>query len=544
MIYCPNCGSELIFDTASQMMICGYCKNRLDPRLITDNASNDAKTESHYDSYAYVCPSCGAEIETTDKNDAVGFCPYCKGSSMIFDKLRQDWIPDGIIPFKITKEQCKQLYCAEVKKHFFVSRKYKDPALIDSFRGIYMPYCRLTGVIDGPVSLRARSKETYIGNDYYKTDYYDLRCNTHCTVTERIAHDASAAFDDHISERLGVYDETELKSFNPAYLSGFYAESGNADMNEYAYLAQDEMKSFISHEFENTPAMKMVTDAGSLTIEHDNAENVIPIQIVSSKRRLFPVWFMSYRRGKKITYAAVNGQTGKVAADLPLSPIKILITAFVISAIIFGLLMFAVDYLPTVPATATLGVCSMLGFAGMYVLQHCYIRTVGLALHQKEMTQKLPFGFIFQSIVGAASIILVTTDGTYQKYRYMIGLVLGAISIGSLILHYFLSQSNLTGKIKKINLTSMSMQSNGILIEAKKFNKINALMRAVMFLTLIAFIPLIIINDQSNAFYYGLAAIDAAELFVLTLMHIMFQSRIAERRLPQFNKKGAAYDKI
>ncbi len=544
MIYCPSCGSELLFDAASQMMVCGYCKNRFDPRMLNDNVSNDAQTLPYYDSYAYICPSCGAEMETTDQNDAVGFCPYCKGSSMIFDKLRRDWKPEGIVPFKITKEQCKQLYCAEVKKYFFVSRKYKDPALIDSFRGIYMPYCRFTGIVDGPVSLRAKSQETNIGNDDYRTDHYELKGTARYTVTETIAHDASAAFDDHISERLGSYDERELKSFHPAYLSGFYAESGNVDMNEYASLVQDEMLTYLQNEMKNTSAMQTAAAPIHVTIEPDHIQNTVPMQMVTSRHRLFPVWFMSYRRGEKITYAAVNGQTGKVAADLPLSPFKILIAAVVLSAVIFGLLLLIMYFLPTVPTSATLGICTMLGFVGMYVLQHCYIRTVGAALHQKEMTQKLPFGFILQSMIAAVSMLLITTDGTYQQYRSMIGTVLGFISMGVLLFIYFLGQTILTAKISKINLTGVSMQSNGILIEAKKFKRINTVMRTVMFLTLAAFVPFIVSNNQSSIFYYGLAAVAAAELFALTILHIIFQSSVARRRLPQFNKKGAAYDQI
>ena len=57
-------------------------------------------------------------------------------------------------------------------------------------------------------------------------------------------------------------------------------------------------------------------------------------------------------------------------------------------------------------------------------------------------------------------------------------------------------------------------------------------------------IPVMISGAQSSTFYYSLAAVAAAELFVLTIMHIIFQSNIAKRRLPQFNKRGAAYDKI
>lgn len=544
MIYCPTCGAELMFDISSQTMLCNYCRNHFEPASLKNNSADDALTQPYYDSYAYVCPSCGAEVDTTDKNDAVGFCPYCKGSSMIFDQLRRDWKPDGIIPFQITKRQCKEMYAAEVKKYFFVSRKYSDPELIEGFRGIYMPYCHFTGVVDGMITMRGFTKEISIGNYDYRTDYYDIKGNAHYDVTKAIAHDASSAFDDHISERLGRFDEKIMKEFHPAYLSGFYAESGNADMEEYAAVEQEEMLPFIRNTIKEDRAMKKAADVLELTIDPDYGQNVVPIKMVTSNRRLFPVWFMSYRRGKKITYAAVNGQTGQVAADLPLSPLKILLTALVFSAVIFGLLFLLMYFLPTIPAAATLGVCTMLGFSGMYVLQHGYIRTVGSALHQKEMNKGLPVGFIIQSILATIAIILMTTDGTFEQRRYVFGVGLFALTMLVLFLYYFLNQTTMAGKISKLQLTTLSMQSNGILVAAKRFSRINAVFRLVMFLTLVAFIPFIVMNNFPNAFYYILAAVAATELFVLTLFHVMFQSHIAQRRLPQFNKKGAAYDKI
>lgn len=124
MLHCPSCGAGLRFDIATQRAVCDHCQNSYDPQYINDNISNDAKTEKTFDSFAYVCPSCGAEILTSDKNDAIGFCPYCGGASMIFDKIRKVWKPDSVIPFSVTKEQCKEAYVKEVKRHLFVSRKY------------------------------------------------------------------------------------------------------------------------------------------------------------------------------------------------------------------------------------------------------------------------------------------------------------------------------------------------------------------------------------------------------------------------------------
>ena len=560
MIYCPSCGAELRFDITSQQMICEHCRNGFDVENLQDNTSGDAKSQEYYDSYAYVCPSCGAEVDTTDKNDAVGFCPYCKGSSMIFDKLRKEWCPKGIIPFKITKDQCKELYCKEVKKHIFVSKQYRDPALIEDFRGIYMPYVDFVGHSRGDISVRAESDEEYLGNYEYLTKYYDLHGNADFTIKETMSHDASVAFDDHISLKLEPYDKNEIKKFRPAYLSGFYAEVGDTDTNEYRSVVESEMKQAIHDEIINSQTLYHAAENQNLHIKKFDDENKVPLKVVQSDKNLFPVWFMSYRRGEKITYATVNGQTGKVSADLPLSPYKILIAALIFSVAIFAGLMILMNYLPTMPATTTLGVCTMLGLSGMYLMQHSYIRTIGSAFDKKEFNQKLKSDFIVQSLIAIAGLILMTTDGTYAQLRAYVGRFLAAVSLLILIVKFFCPQIMQSIEIYRMKLSNATMQTNGILVEAKKFNIINSVMRAgILFTSFIFFtailsekmnldilrqLPFAISSPQSNNFYYILAFIAAAQLFALAFIHIIFQANISKRRLPQFNKRGAAYDTI
>lgn len=72
MVHCPSCGAGLRFDIATQNAVCDYCNSQFDPKKITDSTYDDAKTQKTFDSYVYVCPTCGAEVDTTDKNDAVG----------------------------------------------------------------------------------------------------------------------------------------------------------------------------------------------------------------------------------------------------------------------------------------------------------------------------------------------------------------------------------------------------------------------------------------------------------------------------------------
>lgn len=50
---------------------------------------------------------------------------------------------------------------------------------------------------------------------------------------------------------------------------------------------------------------------------------------------MFPVWFLSYRNGSRVSYATVNGQTGKIAADLPVDIRKYFLGSLILALPIF-----------------------------------------------------------------------------------------------------------------------------------------------------------------------------------------------------------------
>ena len=67
----------------------------------------------------------------------------------------------------------------------------------------------------------------------------------------------------------------------------------------------------------------------------------VPSEIGSVYRVFYPVWFMSYRNGNNITYATVNGQTGKVVADFPISTSR-----FILAALLAALAPDILEHLP------------------------------------------------------------------------------------------------------------------------------------------------------------------------------------------------------
>ena len=62
---------------------------------------------------------------------------------------------------------------------------------------------------------------------------------------------------------------------------------------------------------------------------------------------MFPVWFMSYRNKDRVAYITVNGQTGKLVADLPIDPKKYILGSIFLAMPIFLFLVAFITLLPS-----------------------------------------------------------------------------------------------------------------------------------------------------------------------------------------------------
>ncbi|MBQ1944997.1 MAG: hypothetical protein II346_08320 [Ruminococcus sp.] len=553
MVHCPSCGAGLHFDIASQQMHCDYCQSSFDPQHLYDNTNHDAKAERNFEGYSYICPSCGAELMTYDKQDAVGFCPYCGGASMLFDKIRTDWKCEHIIPFSVTKEQCKEAYIREVKRHPFVSRKYCKPDLIESFRGIYMPYWSYRAVLNGKFHIEAEHHHTGAVFGTETTKSYRISGKISKPI-EGYTHDASLSFDDHISEKLAPYETGKQVPFNPGYLCGFYAETGDINYSEYSVLARRELEEKAFEEIINDPNAQKKMPHKDLTMVKNSS--TLPLTIKSHEKSLYPVWFMSYRQKDKLTYAAVNGQTGKVAADLPLSPLRIIIAALGVAAVLYGLLLLIMSFAPSVKASTMLGVCSLLLLGGLYITQDSFVQTISRALrsdisvgsYKNKKSDELPSSSVHMPVrylillaLAIVAIIGYTSDGSYDRDQALICLAALVILGFSLVPLHF-AQAREMKKIRNLKLHTESLLKNGILQEAKKLLIPLTVIRYIVYGSTVMHLWLTISEVPSKTTYYLLCLAIMGGLFAMAMVHVNFQVTIAKRRPPQFNKKGARSD--
>ncbi len=363
MYPCPGCGGALKFDIASQHMKCDFCGSLYDPRKVTDqknaepvrdeadstestNAKGSEKNDATVEEVTrFVCPQCGGSIYTMD-NTISGFCSFCGTPTVLEARITKEKKPMYILPFKITKEDCKKSYQRRARMAIFAPKALKDASFIDGFRGIYMPYW-IYRIKQKNYTAHLSGEKSHRSGDYIITDHYDLTVNIDNDY-DGFAHDAASDFADSISERIAPYDVTALETYIPAYLSGFYADSPDVESKLYERDAKDLANTETFNQIKRIP-----TFHGYGITKPGNMDSHFNTTCASSESCLFPTWFMSYRNKDRIAYATVNGQTGKISADLPIDITRYSIFTGILAVVIFVLLNMMFTFKPA----ATMALC-------------------------------------------------------------------------------------------------------------------------------------------------------------------------------------------
>lgn len=415
MFSCQNCGGNLKFNITTQSLICEHCQTQADPYSFEDK-DTDAIEKKEYNVTIFTCPQCGGEILSTDTS-AAEFCTFCGASTILYSRLSKEKRPDYIIPFKKTKEDCKNAYGNLMKKALFAPDELKNPKHIDSFRGIYMPYWVFHMIQEGPFTLNG--SKTKRRGDYICTSHYALRGEIDAYY-DGLSYDASSSFDDNISTKIAPYDTKDMKPFTPAFLSGFYADTADTDPliyeREAHAVAYNNSMNKVHREFSDVS----ITGTPVLDIETKTKE---------IDRAMFPVWFMSYRNGDRVAYAAVNGQTGKVITDLPIDFKKYYIGSLLLAIPIFILLNLLFTIQPTFLLILS-AVLAVLVFV-LFCSEQSQIKEKSKMDKANDLPEKKKSPALIFTAVSVIIAIIITVLKPVSDIFYYSGVIL---TLGSILL--------------------------------------------------------------------------------------------------------------
>lgn len=367
MLKCKCCGADIPFDPGTQSYICPYCETKYTQEQLTQmqregdikaeeqkgfaeapssadegdeasakGTSQSGREQDFIEVITYTCPQCGGELYTTEETAAT-FCSYCGSSVLLESRVSKEMKPKYIIPFKITKEQAADIYKKKIKSAIFAP-SYMRHMDIEKVRGIYMPYWTYGAETQGDIKVK-KTEQTPVPAGMLVTEY-EISANIYAKG-DGIEFDASNSFPDDLSRAIAPFDSSMATAYQASYMSGFYADAGNVPAEQYEGDAATVMADIASGDI----APKLGVTAGVV------AES-LPGFDVNSGKAMYPVWFISARNksNKKVSYAVINGQSGKIAADIPIDNKRLLIGTLAIAIPLFILLYFLIT--PTAQAAA------------------------------------------------------------------------------------------------------------------------------------------------------------------------------------------------
>ena len=259
---------------------------------------------------AYSCPSCGAEL-LCDVTTAATSCPYCGNPSVLPGQFTGSLKPDFVLPFKLSKKDAIKA----LKKHYL-----KKPLLPSTFskanhleevKGVYVPFWMYDGKVSGSAQFHATAVRTYTSGDYEitETSHYDVR-RAGSIDFEKVPVDASSKMPDDYMDSIEPYDYAELKPFSTAYLPGFLADKYDVSVEDSRERADKRCTGSLVSALERTVS-------GYTTCIETSRD--IRLKRGKVHYALLPVWILNTKWEGKDFLFAMNGQTGKLVGNLPVS---------------------------------------------------------------------------------------------------------------------------------------------------------------------------------------------------------------------------------
>jgi len=312
---CANCGSPV--DEGDRF--CNVCRA---PQGETAPSTAPATRSIQ-------CKNCGATINVPLDQRSVT-CPFCDSNYVDeapADEAAKRQQPEFVIGFTLTPQQAMDKF----RQWLRAGGPFRPGDLYlakieEKLRGVYLPFWSF--------SMLAQTRwSSKIGEHWYRTETYTTIENgqtvTHTrTVTETEWWDLDGQHHNYYSgylvsgsrglpqvdaDLIKPFLLESLKRYQPYFLAGWLSEDYSVDRDQALELCQQEFQGWEEANIKNF----LPGDTQSQLVMNCQFSDV------NSDLILLPVYLLSYRYGDKLYRFLLNGQTGKVAGDKPLSRMRI-----------------------------------------------------------------------------------------------------------------------------------------------------------------------------------------------------------------------------
>lgn len=311
---CQNCGSKLIYNPKSNCLTCTHCEtNYILPKrnekavLVRQYSSGFMPNQLNRSLIAYKCNAC-ANIYYISSEEMSKKCPNCgSNSSTVVED--DGYCADGIIPFKISREEAAEAFSKHLKKQRGIPSSLKKLAKEQKLMGVFIPVWNFKFNIDAQYSANATEvKQNYDGT-FYST-YKPIYGEKHKRVNS-LDQSATTAEEDEFLELFDEKDYADIIPYTPEYTFGYRVDKINKDIHDYYHEiskdAEEEMKKKIKKSV--LSSHKEVSD---LFVDCQASDVFFNFTYV-------PVYVNTYTYRGKVYRTYISGTTGKTIGKPPVT---------------------------------------------------------------------------------------------------------------------------------------------------------------------------------------------------------------------------------
>ncbi|MEX0937790.1 MAG: zinc ribbon domain-containing protein [Pirellulales bacterium] len=312
---CPACGAPV--DTSTHF--CNACGTRLDERPV----ETAELVQRHFR-----CENCGSEL-ATDPEQRSFVCPFCDSTYVVeySPEATGRQRPEFVIGFAVTPEEAKEKFRRWIADNtWFRPGDLHSAKVEQKLKGIYLPFWSFT-------MLARSSWSASIGEYWYRTETYTTTVNGKTVTRTRQVRETewwplrglhhnyysgylvsgSRGLPQGQADRIKPFYLAALSRYEPYYLAGWLSE-------EYSVVREDALavcrQEFCRWEQENIAQFLPGDTYSNLAVSSEFSRE-------SSDLVLLPIYLLSYRYRDKLYQFLVNGQTGRIAGDKPVSRVRI-----------------------------------------------------------------------------------------------------------------------------------------------------------------------------------------------------------------------------
>ncbi len=328
---CPQCGAPTRFDVTAAGVACEHCgytapmqaqavgraaeeyEFTLETLKKADQGWGAERRELH-------CESCGANL-TIPANALTVTCPFCTSNRVNVRVAPADQLrPRFLIPFKIQPDSLRSSVTTWLGKGWYHPKELAASSVLERFAGVYLPFWTFDTQI-------ASNWKAEVGHErqerYYDSGAKEWRSRTvidwrwengqvELDIDDYLIN-ASANISQLILSHVLPFDLNQLVAYQADFLAGLQAKGYDLNLPD----AWEQAKAALREDAHKA----CMRDTGSSHVR--NFSMVADFGEETWRYILLPVYLSTYLFQEKIYQVMVNGQTGAIAGQKPVSWTKV-----------------------------------------------------------------------------------------------------------------------------------------------------------------------------------------------------------------------------